>query len=81
MNVIQRLTAPTPRFFRKVRKVGMVLTAISGAVLTAPAALPQLLTTIATYLGIAGSVATIISQAATEEKSFPDTKSNVSHPC
>jgi hypothetical protein len=70
MNLIQRFTAPTPRFYKKVRKAGMLLTAISGAFLTAPAELPQLLTTIATYLGIAGSLATIISQAATEEEGF-----------
>ena len=66
MNIIERIQAPTPTFFKKVRKIGMILTGISGAVLAAPLYLPDAVVTVATYLGIVGSVATVISQAATE---------------
>lgn len=68
MTLIQRLQSPTPSFFKKVRKIGLILTAISGAVLAGSAALPAVLVSIAAYLGIAGSVASAVSQAATEEE-------------
>lgn len=67
MTVMQRLQSPTPLFFKKVRRIGFVLTAISGAILTAQVSLPEAVVSIATYLGIAGSVASAVSQAATED--------------
>jgi hypothetical protein len=66
MTIQQRLKAPTPKFFKKVRTVGLVLAAISGSVLTAPLALPAVVVKIAGYLAVAGGVATAVSQAATE---------------
>ena len=66
MNIIERVQSPTPTFFRKVRKIGLILVAVSGALLAAPVALPAALITAATCLGVAGSVATVISQTATE---------------
>ena len=66
MSMMERIEAPTPVFFRKVRKIGLLLTAISGALLAAPVPMPEVLTSIAAYLGVAGTVATAISQTATE---------------
>jgi hypothetical protein len=66
MNLLQRITAPTPSFFKKIRKLGIILATISGAILAAPLVLPPALITAATYLGIAGSVATAVSQTASE---------------
>ncbi len=40
MNVIQRMQAPTPKFFRVLRTVGLALAAASEALLAAPVALP-----------------------------------------
>ena len=68
MTLQQRLKAPTPKFFKKVRNVGLVLAAISGSVLTAPVALPTVVMKIAGYLAVAGGVATAVSQAATDSK-------------
>ena len=70
-NIIQRLQEPTPRFFRKIRNAGLLLTAISGAVLTAPVALPALLMTAAGYLAIAGAIAGAVSQAAVQDEGQP----------
>jgi len=67
MNIIQRIQSPTPSFFKKVRKIGIILAAISGAILAAPATLPSVVITVATYMGITASVATAISQTASEE--------------
>lgn len=69
MSMLERIEAPTPSFFKKIRKIGLILTAISGALLAAPITLPSVLTTIAAYLGVAGTVATAISQTATEDES------------
>jgi hypothetical protein len=67
MNIIQRMQSPTPTFFKKVRKIGLVLAAVSGTVLAAQVALPEIVITVASYMGVIGSVVTAISQAATEE--------------
>ena len=67
MNLQQRIEAPTPKFFKKVRNIGLVLAAISATLLTTPVALPVVLVKIAGYLAVAGSVASAVSQTATEE--------------
>jgi energy-converting hydrogenase Eha subunit G len=69
MNIIQRFSAPTPSFFRKLRNVALVLTAVSGSLLAAPVVLPALVVQLASYLAVAGSVAMAVSQATTEEGS------------
>ncbi|MGZ3948879.1 MAG: hypothetical protein ACXVKK_12215 [Flavisolibacter sp.] len=66
MNLQQRIEAPTPKFFKKVRNIGLVLAAISATLLTTPVALPAVLVKIAGYLAVAGSVASAVSQTATE---------------
>lgn len=65
MELQARIQAPLPRFFKKVRLAGLILTAISATVLTAPVALPAAVVTAAGYLAVAGSVATVVSQTAT----------------
>lgn len=64
MNIVQRMKAPTPRFFRVLRTIGLALVAASGALLTAPIALPAAVVTVAGYLAVAGTVATAVSQTA-----------------
>jgi len=64
MNVIQRMQAPTPKFFKVLRTVGLALAAASGALLAAPVALPAGIITLAGYLTVAGSVVTAVSQTA-----------------
>ena len=64
MNIIQRMKAPTPKFFRVLRTIGLALAAVSGALLTSPIALPAAVVTLAGYLTVAGSVVTAVSQTA-----------------
>jgi len=66
-----RLASPTPRFFRRIRDAGLMLTGISGAVLTAPVALPAGLLTAAGYLALAGAVAGALSQTAVKDEGQP----------
>jgi hypothetical protein len=67
MNVIERLQAPTPKFFKKLRTAGLMLAAAGGVLVAAPIALPTLLVAIGGYLLVAGSIATAVSQVAVEE--------------
>jgi len=64
MNIVQRIKAPTPKFFRVLRTIGLALAAASGALLAAPVALPAAIVTIAGYVAVAGSVVTAVSQTA-----------------
>jgi hypothetical protein len=72
MKLKERVEAPTPKFFRKVRNIGLVLAAISATLLTTPVALPLVVVKIAGYLAVAGSVASAVSQTATEAESNPE---------
>jgi ABC-type xylose transport system permease subunit len=62
MNVIQRAQATTPGFFKTVRTIGLLLVAISGAIITVPVVLPAAVVTVAGYLAVGGSVAAAVSQ-------------------
>ena len=65
MNIVDRAKAPTPKFFRILRTVGLTLLAVSGSVLAAPVALPTALVSIAGYLAVAGGVISAVSQVTT----------------
>lgn len=65
----QRLTAPSPSFFKKIRNIGLILGAVGGAILTAPVTLPPLLITIAGYLATAGLVASAVSATTVDDPS------------
>lgn len=64
MNVFQRVIAPTPKFFKSLRTIGLCLVAVGGAVIASPIALPVTLVTIAGYLTVAGGVIGAVSQTA-----------------
>ena len=64
MNIIERLKAPTPKFFRVLRTIGLSLAAAGGTLLASPIAIPAGLITLAGYLTVAGTVASAVSQAA-----------------
>lgn len=67
MNYLERCSEPTPKFFKKLRTIGVVLAAVGGVLLAAPVALPAVLVTAGGYLITAGAVATAVSQAAVED--------------
>ncbi len=60
--IIRRATAPTPKFFKVLRTVGLALAAVGGTILAAPVALPVIVTTIGGYAAIIGGVLTSTSQ-------------------
>jgi hypothetical protein len=71
MNVIQRMQAPTPKFFRVLRTVGIALATAGGTLLASPVALPAVVLTIASYVSVAGAVMTAVSQTAVESEESP----------
>ena len=66
MNVVERVKAPTPKFFRTLRTIGLTLAAIGGAILASPIALPAGLVAAAGYVALAGGVVSAISQTAVD---------------
>ena len=67
MKLAARLIADTPPFFMKARNIGLVLTAISTALIGIPA-VPIIIAKIATYLAVAGTVLSTVSQAVVYEE-------------
>lgn len=65
MNIVKRAKAPTPKFFKILRNVGLALAAVGGTILAAPIALPVVVSTVGGYLVVAGSVASAVSQVTT----------------
>ena len=69
--IISRLQEPTPRFFRKIRNMGLLLTGISAVLTTAVIPLPAFLITFAGYSALAGGIASAVSQAAVQNEENP----------
>jgi uncharacterized membrane protein HdeD (DUF308 family) len=72
MNVVQRVKAPTPKFFKTLRTIGLALAGIGGAILAAPVAVPATLVSIAGYVALAGGVMTAVSQTAVDTNTKED---------
>jgi hypothetical protein len=68
MNVIDRYKKPTPKFFKTLRNIGIALATAGGAIIAAPIALPAAVVTVASYLTVAGTVATAVSQAVVSDQ-------------
>lgn len=72
MNVLERAQAPTPKFFKALRSIGLIIAAIGGAIVTAPVALPVAVVTVGGYLTVAGGVLSAISQITVDDKDKPE---------
>lgn len=75
MNILKRAKAPTPKFFKSLRSIGLVLATIGSVVVTAPVSLPALVTSIGGYLAVAGGAMTAVSQLTIPEGT-PETGGN-----
>ena len=74
MNVIKRIQAPTPKFFKVLRNIGLTLAAIGGTILAAPVALPVVIVSLGGYIAVAGGVISAISQLTTTDENNASTK-------
>ena len=67
MNIQERAKAPTPKFFKVLRTIGLSLLAVSGSLLAAPITLPAAVVTVAGYVAVAGGVISAVSQVTVED--------------
>jgi len=67
MNVIDRAKAPTPKFFKVLRGIGLALASVGAAVIAAPISIPIAVVTVAGYLTVVGGVISAISQITVED--------------
>ena len=70
MKVVERIKAPTPKFFKIVRSIGLALLAISGTIVAAPIVLPVTVVTVAGYMAVAGGVISAVSQMTVAEENL-----------
>lgn len=68
LSLIDRIISPTPTFFKKLRNIGLIITAASTVILTAPVSLPAIITSVAGYLAVAGGVLSAVSQSTVENE-------------
>ncbi|WP_417872774.1 hypothetical protein [Xanthomarina gelatinilytica] len=73
MNIVERYKKPTPKFFKTLRNIGIALATAGGAIIAAPISMPAIVVTIATYMTVAGTVATAVSQAVVTDDENTET--------
>ena len=67
MSIKQRWCAKTPKFWRKVQKISIIIGAVAGVIISAPIALPAAIVTLSGYAITAGTVAATLSQLTIED--------------
>lgn len=68
MNVVERTLAPTPKWFKVLRTVGIALASAGGVIIASPVALPVGLVSVAGYLVLGGSIISVVSQTAVKSE-------------
>ena len=77
MNLTELAKAPTPKFFRVLRTIGLSLLAVSGSIIAAPIALPASIVTIAGYVAVAGGVLSAVSQVTVDDQAKKESQKEV----
>ena len=73
MNLAERVLAPTPKWFKVLRTVGIALASVGGIIIASPVALPVGLVSAAGYLVLGGSIISVVSQTAVQSEEEPIT--------
>ncbi|EKT3964672.1 hypothetical protein AAIP55_002141 [Flavobacterium psychrophilum] len=71
MNLADRIVAPTPKWFKILRTVGIALASVGGIIIASPIALPVGLVSAAGYLVLGGSIISVVSQTAVQTEEEP----------
>ena len=74
LNLVDRALAPTPKWFKILRTIGIALASIGGVIIAAPVALPVGLVSAAGYLVLGGSIISVVSQTAVKTEETPEPK-------
>jgi hypothetical protein len=68
MSLKERWQSKTPKFWKKVQRIGVALGVIGATIVAAPVVLPASLVTAAGYMIAAGTVTATLSQLTKEDK-------------
>ncbi|SHM22891.1 hypothetical protein [Flavobacterium xinjiangense] len=71
MNLVERVKAPTPKWFKIIRNVGIALATVGGVILASPVILPVGLVSAAGYLVLGGSIISAVSQTGVKSEEEP----------
>lgn len=63
-----RWNSPTPKFWKKLQKIGAVAAGIATVIATAPVSLPVAIVAAGGYFAVAGGTIAVIAQLAVEDK-------------
>lgn len=74
MTIVERVQAPTPKWFKVLRTIGIALASVGGTIIAAPVALPVGLVSAAGYLVLGGSIISAVSQTAVKTEEAPEPK-------
>ena len=80
MKIVERIKAPTPKFFKILRSVGLALLAISGTIVAAPIVLPVTVVTVAGYMAVVGGVISTVSQMTVKDEILRKTQDDNNKP-
>lgn len=70
LNLVSRMAAPTPKWFRIVRNLGLTLSAVGGVLVAAPVTLPAAVITVGGYLLLGGTLLGAVSQTAVSSEEY-----------
>mgnify|MGYP003607878616 CR=1 FL=1 len=70
MNLIERSKAPTPKFFKALRTIGLASLAVSGSIMVAPVVFPTVVVSVAGYAAVVGGVISAVSQITVEDSAL-----------
>jgi hypothetical protein len=72
LNLVERVKAPTPKWFKILRTVGIALASAGGVIIASPIALPVGLVSAAGYLVLGGSIISVVSQTGVKTEEEPE---------
>lgn len=67
MSLKERWQSKTPKFWKKVQRIGVALGVVGATIVAAPVVLPASLVTAAGYMVAAGTVTATLSQLTKED--------------
>lgn len=72
MNLVKRVKASTPKWFKIIRNIGIALATVGGVILASPVILPVGLVSAAGYLVLGGSIISAVSQTGVKTEEEPE---------
>ncbi len=73
MNILDRAKAPTPKLFKVLRSIGLILAGVGGVLLTASVVLPASIIAVGGYMTVASGVLSAVSQITVDDGKYDKT--------